>query len=209
MLGTSVIASGVGGAGLGAVLVHVTRRRLGLPLSLAGRVEVAIAATLLSGIIGWRYDGATSIPAMLWLANLGVVLCVIDLSHRRLPDGLVLTLFVGGVVLIGAAAMQDGEGAVGLDRALVACRHARILCGRLATRSGGSGDIGCSRGWVASAIGRRSGSVPGRGDRRSGLCPSRVITRSFGVAEAVSLGVWRDLLECFWTVRLRCAGQSR
>jgi len=153
------------GAATSYVVVAFADQRLRLPVGAAGRVGAAVAAALLCGIIAWRYGGQASLHAMLWLACLGVVLCVIDLRHRRLPDALVAALFAGGVVLLGVAAIQDGTRVAGLGWAVIASGIvlALGLLGLLVAGAGvGRGDVTFSaalalylgaRGWTAVALG--------------------------------------------------------
>ncbi len=71
---------------------------------LAAAVMVVVAVVLvLTAPSGW------DIPARLFLAPVLVVLSVIDLRERRLPDRIVLPSIAIGFVLLSAAALLDGD----------------------------------------------------------------------------------------------------
>jgi leader peptidase (prepilin peptidase)/N-methyltransferase len=52
----------------------------------------------------WRLDGSAHLPAYLLFAGLSVPLATIDLSRRRLPNGLTGAAFVGTAALLAVAA---------------------------------------------------------------------------------------------------------
>ena len=80
----------------------------------------AVACAVPAAAVG---PGA-ALPAFLLLAALAVPLAVVDLRVLRLPDPLVGALFGGGLVLLGLAAVVDGDG-----RALLRGLAAAVACG--------------------------------------------------------------------------------
>ncbi|RKN46485.1 prepilin peptidase [Micromonospora endolithica] len=59
------------------------------------------------GVLAYAVGPSPVLPAFLLLAALAVPLALVDLRVLRLPDPLVLTAFVGGVVLLSAAALAE------------------------------------------------------------------------------------------------------
>ena len=155
------------GAAASVVVLVWAEQCLSLRVGGPGRVVAAVAAAVVCGIIGWRYDGQVTLPAMLWLACLGVALCVIDIVHHRLPDALVVALFGGGAVLVGVGV----EGIGGLWRGMGAAGVVLVagLLGLFAAGSGvGRGDVTFSaalalflgaRSWTAVVYGFLFGAV--------------------------------------------------
>lgn len=66
-----------------------------------------VAAT--SPVAAW--SAALELVAFLALAGFGVALAAIDLDTHRLPNALVLPLGATGVILLGTAALLEGDGA--------------------------------------------------------------------------------------------------
>jgi len=169
-LGIVALCAVVGAAASVVVLVWA-EQCLCLRVGVGGRAAAALAAVVLCGIIGWRYDGQVTLPAMLWLACLGVALCVIDIVHHRLPDALVVALFGGGAVLVGVAVVREPEGVGGLGRGVGAAGVVLVagLLGLLVAGSGvGRGDVTFSaalalflgaRSWTAVVYGFLFGAV--------------------------------------------------
>ncbi|MGZ4549336.1 MAG: prepilin peptidase [Blastococcus sp.] len=70
-------------------------------------VEVGTAALfVLTAIL---FGPSAELPAFLYLAGAGVLLAVIDLQHRLLPDRVVLPSVAIGVVLLAVAALPHGH----------------------------------------------------------------------------------------------------
>ena len=69
-------------------------------------LQVATAGLLASTVLAVGLTWA--LPAFLLLAVAAVLLTVIDLRHRLLPDRIVLPTLVLGVVLLSGAALADG-----------------------------------------------------------------------------------------------------
>jgi leader peptidase (prepilin peptidase)/N-methyltransferase len=69
---------------------------------------------VLTARIGFAWD----LPAFLYLGAIGVALALIDIDVKRLPNAIVLPSYVVGGVLLGAAALLEGEPA-GMVRVVV------------------------------------------------------------------------------------------
>ena len=83
-------------------------RHCGEPIS--GRypaVELLTAGVFAAFAARLGYDWA--LPAFLYLAAVGVALALIDLDTKKLPNALTLPSYVVGPVLLGAAALAEGE----------------------------------------------------------------------------------------------------
>lgn len=70
-------------------------------------VEVATAG--LFALTAIRFGASAELPAFLYLAGSAVLLALIDLRHRLLPDRVVLPSLVAGVVLLAGAAPPHGH----------------------------------------------------------------------------------------------------
>ena len=68
-------------------------------------VELGTAG--LFAVMAVRFGLAPELPAYLYLAAVGLALALIDLDLKRLPDVLTLPSYVVGVVLLGAASLDD------------------------------------------------------------------------------------------------------
>lgn len=114
-----VVGAGVLGAGAGALVNRVAgrfpwpagsgARDLVAPGSAAVRpplLEAGTAALLAATALGVGL--AWALPAFLLLAVAGVLLAVIDLRHRLLPNRVVLPTLVSGAALLLLAALADG-----------------------------------------------------------------------------------------------------
>jgi leader peptidase (prepilin peptidase)/N-methyltransferase len=82
------------------------------------RPVLEVGTALLLVLVALRFGLTWQLPAFLLLAGTAVLLAVVDLQHRVLPNRVLLPAFVGGaVLLLGAAA---GTGAWGsLTRAVL------------------------------------------------------------------------------------------
>ena len=119
-------------AGVAGLLVGALVNRLagafpwgtGRPLSPARRLpwpEVLTAALFV--LLTQRFAGSWALPAFLVLCAAGVLLALIDLAHRLLPDRVVLPALGAGAGLLLIAAALDGDWAA-LARA---CAAAALL----------------------------------------------------------------------------------
>jgi leader peptidase (prepilin peptidase)/N-methyltransferase len=128
------VAAGV----LGLLVGHLINRAAGrfpwtAPGGILGRVSpgkvaarvpfVELATALLFVLVVLRFGASWAVPAFLWFAGAAVLLAVIDLQHRLLPNRVVLpAVTVGAVLLLGAALpgqawtplLRAGLGAVAL-----------------------------------------------------------------------------------------------
>ena len=69
----------------------------------------AVLATLLIMAVLWRYGWVPETPALLLLTVFGVVLAVIDLRTRLLPNAMLLPFAVSTVILLTAACAASGD----------------------------------------------------------------------------------------------------
>jgi leader peptidase (prepilin peptidase)/N-methyltransferase len=131
----------------GAFAVRV--RALGAPWpELAG----AVCAAAVAARFGW----SAQLPAWLWLVAVGLLLALVDLRTRLLPNRVLLPGVVGGVVLLAvAAAVDDSWPALG--RAVLAAAAAAaglLVLALIAPRGMGMGDVklagllGLYLGWL-------------------------------------------------------------
>jgi leader peptidase (prepilin peptidase)/N-methyltransferase len=70
-------------------------------------VEVAAAVLFVVAVL--RFGISEDLPAFLWLTAAGLLLSVIDLQHRLLPNRVVLPALLGGAVLLLGSAASDGS----------------------------------------------------------------------------------------------------
>jgi leader peptidase (prepilin peptidase)/N-methyltransferase len=68
---------------------------------------VELITAVLFVLMGLRFGAVAALPAYLYFAALGVVLSLIDLDVKRLPDALTLPSYPVGFVLLGAASTGD------------------------------------------------------------------------------------------------------
>jgi leader peptidase (prepilin peptidase)/N-methyltransferase len=170
-LGLVCAGAAVFGAGAGA-LVNRLAGRFPWPddvplrtLARSGRravrrpvVEVGTAALTALVAIGWGLSW--QLPAFLLLAVAGMLLAVIDLQHRLLPDRVVLPTLVAGAALLLLAAAAEGSWA-DLLRAVLG---AAVLFGvflvlaLISPRGLGMGDVklaavvGLFLGWLGCGV---------------------------------------------------------
>lgn len=70
-------------------------------------VELGTAAIFV--VLAARIGLQAELPAFFYLGAIGVALALIDLDVKRLPNAIVLPSYVVALVLLGAAALFDGE----------------------------------------------------------------------------------------------------
>ncbi|MCO7219872.1 A24 family peptidase [Klenkia sp. PcliD-1-E] len=117
-------------------------------------VEVATAA--LFAVVAVRVGPEPLLPAWLWLAGWAVLLSVVDLQHKLLPNRALLPATAGAVVLLTATAAVTGEWVALLQAAAAAVGLAVVLYAlALLTPNGlGLGDVklgpllGLYLGWL-------------------------------------------------------------
>jgi leader peptidase (prepilin peptidase)/N-methyltransferase len=83
------------------------------------RIAIAVATAALFVLATLRFGTTAQLPAFLYLAVVGVLLAVIDLGHRLLPDRVVLPSLGIAAALLAAAAAGHGDWAA-LARAGIA-----------------------------------------------------------------------------------------
>lgn len=120
-------------------------------------VELGTAALL--AVVAVRTGPSPLLPAWLWLAGWAVLLTVVDLQHKLLPNRALLPATAGGVVLLTGAAVVTGDGAALLRAAVSAVALGAVLYLMvLVTPNGlGLGDVklgpllGLYLGWLGVA----------------------------------------------------------
>jgi leader peptidase (prepilin peptidase)/N-methyltransferase len=70
----------------------------------------AVATAALCGLAALRFGATWQLPAFLALAVAGVLLAVIDLEHRLLPNRIVGPAAAAGAALLTVAALAGGDG---------------------------------------------------------------------------------------------------
>lgn len=129
-----------------------------------------LATALLFVLTALRFGPARELPAFLWLAGAGVLLAVIDLQHRLLPNRVVLPSIGIGAVLLLLAAVSGQEWTALLRAALGAVVLFTVfLVLALISPSGlGMGDVKLAAllglhlgwlGWGAVVLGAAAGFV--------------------------------------------------
>lgn len=119
--------AGMAGMALGVPLAMLSQRLLRLPRPLGWRIRIAagISAAALFVLVTLAFGPAPELPAYLLLAAASVVLSIVDLVERRLPNLVVLpTAAAVALLLLLAAVAGDAWGA-----ALGACLGAVALFG--------------------------------------------------------------------------------
>jgi leader peptidase (prepilin peptidase) / N-methyltransferase len=131
-------------------------------------IEVATAVLFVLVVAGWGFSW--QVPAFLLLAAAGVLLTLVDLRHRLLPDRIVVPTLVSGLALLLAAALAEGTWPA-LLRALLgaAALFVVFLVLALISPSGlGMGDVKLAAvlglflgwlGWGAVLVGAVAGFV--------------------------------------------------
>jgi leader peptidase (prepilin peptidase)/N-methyltransferase len=92
-------------------------RHCGEPISIR-YPAVELLTSLVFVSMALRFGLAWVLPAFLYLGAVGVALALIDLDVKRLPDALTLPSYVVGAVLLGGAAIADGDAGLMVRAAL-------------------------------------------------------------------------------------------
>lgn len=126
------------------------------PRRFRGRGAVAAGTAVLFALTAWRFGLSWELPAFLVLASAGMLLAVVDLRHRLLPDRIVLPALAAGTGLLAVAAAVDGSwaslGRAGLGAA--ALFTVFLVLALISPRSLGMGDVklaallGLHLGWL-------------------------------------------------------------
>lgn len=90
------------------LLLKARCRHCGEPIS-ARYPAVEVLTAVVFGATAARLGEDWALPAFLYLCAVAVALSLIDLDTKKLPDRLTLPSYVVGTVLLGAAALADGE----------------------------------------------------------------------------------------------------
>ncbi len=125
---------------------------------------------MLFALVGLRFGPSWELPAFLLLAGTGVLLAVIDLQHRLLPNRIVLPSLGIGAALLALAAAADGIWASLLRAGLgaVALFAVFLVLALISPRSLGMGDVKLAGlvglylgwfGWGAVVVGALAGFV--------------------------------------------------
>lgn len=77
-------------------------------------VPVALAALVVAALLGWRIGLRPEAVAFAYLGAVGVVLSVIDIALKRLPDPLTYSSYPIGLVLLGIAVPFTDGGRFGV-----------------------------------------------------------------------------------------------
>ncbi|MBB5801288.1 leader peptidase (prepilin peptidase)/N-methyltransferase [Saccharothrix ecbatanensis] len=76
-------------------------------LSREAFMTTSVLCALLA-LMSYRFAGSPLLPAVCWLAITGTQLVLIDLTCHRLPHAITGAMFLGGLVLLGYAALRVG-----------------------------------------------------------------------------------------------------
>jgi leader peptidase (prepilin peptidase) / N-methyltransferase len=173
-----VTALAVGAAVLGLLVGHGVNRAAGrfpwgagATRSVAVRIPVVEAATALLFVLAvLRFGRSWELPAFLFLAAVGVLLGVIDLQHRLLPNRVVgPAIAIGAALLVVAAAgEQDWPALVRAVLGAVALFAVFLVLALIAPSGLAMGDVKLAAllglylgwiGWNAVVIGGAAGFV--------------------------------------------------
>jgi leader peptidase (prepilin peptidase)/N-methyltransferase len=123
-------------------------------------LAVELGTGIVFAVMALRFGLSPVLPAFWLLAALAVVLAVIDLQHRRLPDALTLPAYPAAAVLLGAAALAVPGGARHFLGALAGMAAAWLIFVLLALAHPAglgwgdvklSGVLGLYLGWLGAA----------------------------------------------------------
>ena len=121
---------------------------------------VELGTGVLFALTAWRFGPVWELPAFLALAAAGVLLTVIDVQHRRLPNRVLVPAFVAGAVLLTAAAALTGDWPALLRGgiAAVVLFAVYLFLALISPRSLGMGDVklagllGLYLGWLGWGV---------------------------------------------------------
>lgn len=125
------------------VLIAKQLPRLGnLPTPLT-RMSTAAITGIACAAFAMRFEIGPGLPAFIFLAVLGVQLARIDVQHHLLPNPLVLTLFVGGLLLLSAPGIfnQQAEDLLRAALGALILLAGYLLLGLISPRGIGMGDV--------------------------------------------------------------------
>jgi leader peptidase (prepilin peptidase) / N-methyltransferase len=133
-------------------------------------VPVALGTAGLFALTAWRFGPASELPAFLVLAGAAVLLTVIDVQHRLLPNRVLLpALGAGALLLTGAAALTGAwSDLLRAGAAAVVLFGVYLVLALISPRSLGMGDVKLAGllglflgwlGWGAVILGAAAGFV--------------------------------------------------
>jgi leader peptidase (prepilin peptidase)/N-methyltransferase len=93
---------------LSFVLLRGRCHSCGAPISVRYPL-VETAASILFVLVVARFGISAELPAFLYLAAIGIALCLIDIDHHRLPNAIVLPTYPVLIVLLSGAALLTGD----------------------------------------------------------------------------------------------------
>jgi leader peptidase (prepilin peptidase)/N-methyltransferase len=131
---------------------------------------LAVVTGVLFALTAWRFGVAWELPAFLVLASNAVLLTVIDLQHRLLPNRVLVPAFGAGAILLTGAAALTGDWPALLRAGLGAAVLFAVFLGLalISPRSLGMGDVKLAAlvglflgwlGWTAVVVGAAAGFV--------------------------------------------------
>jgi leader peptidase (prepilin peptidase)/N-methyltransferase len=131
---------------------------------------LALVTAVLFALTAWRFGVAWELPAFLVLAGTAVLLTVIDLQHRLLPNRVLVPAFAAGAVLLTGAAAATGDWAALLRAGLgaVVLFAVFLVLALISPRSLGMGDVKLAGliglflgwlGWTTLVVGALTGFV--------------------------------------------------
>lgn len=143
-------------------------RRLGAPAVRPPLIEVA--GGLLFAVVTLCLGFAWELPAFLLLTGVGILLAIVDLRHRLLPNRVLLPAFAGAALLLAAAAAAEGHWPALLRAGLgaVILFAVFLVLALIAPGGLGMGDVKLAAllglylgwlGWPAVALGAAAGFV--------------------------------------------------
>ena len=172
---------------------------------------VELATAVLFALVAWRFGASWELPAFLLFTAVAVLLTVIDLRHRLLPNRVILPALAAGAVLLTVAAAA-GDAWPALLRATLGAAVLFVVFLVLALvspRSLGMGDVKLAAlvglflgwiGWGAVVVGGAAGFVVQAllavvllASRRIGLRGELPFGPAMLVGAAVAIG-WSHLL---------------
>lgn len=160
------------GATAGAAADTERSRGRGVSRIRLGQGLAAVSAAALFVLLGWRLSPADGLIAWLFYAASGILLTLIDVRHRLLPNRVLAPVFVASLVLLTVTAGASGDWPA-LGRALVgaAVLFVGYLILALISPAGmGMGDVKFAAivglmlghlGWHALLVGTLAGFIVG------------------------------------------------
>jgi leader peptidase (prepilin peptidase)/N-methyltransferase len=83
------------------------------------RIVLGLITAVLFGVLGWRVGAEPVLPALLYLAAVGILLGFIDVEVKRLPDRFTLPSYGLAAALLAAAAPFTDDGLRRFEHALI------------------------------------------------------------------------------------------